>query len=58
MSGVGEYTFEVESMNGWYLTVDNGVNINGIPFLAKVSREESLLDPRHRFAIVASKKDL
>lgn len=37
LSGIGEYTFEADSMSGWYLTVDYNINCKGIPFLAKVS---------------------
>jgi hypothetical protein len=59
MSGPGEYAFEVEALLGFYLTVDLTVNQDGRPFLAESwGTLTAVRDPRHRFALYASTREL
>ena len=56
VNGPGAYTFEAVDYPGYFLVIDDFRN-NGIPFLAKVWHT-SQLDPRFRFELYASAKDL
>jgi hypothetical protein len=59
LSGEGEYVFESEALPGYYLTVDKSVHDDGRPFLAESwGPETAVRDPRHRFAIYATYKEL
>ena len=58
LAGVGEYTLECENLPGYYLAVDKGINSDGRPFLARVMGYTSQADPRFRFAVYATKKEL
>jgi hypothetical protein len=55
--GPGAYTFESAEFPGFFLTVDDNQN-HKKPFLTEVSPYVSVLDPRFRFELYASHKDL
>jgi hypothetical protein len=59
LSGEGEYVFESDALPGFYLTVDKSMHPDGRPFLAESwGSSTAVRDPRHRFAIYASRREL